>query len=291
MILFNLAQPPFDDVHVRRAVNLAVDKARVLEMCCVAATAATHPVIDSLVGNLLADYAPFGTQGNRGDLEAAKREMRLSRYDSDGDGMCDARACQNVRTLSNDFLPPEFVRTPELANKGIQEKLVQSPFPEYLAAAANPTRKFALTTINWGLTAPLASDYFRSLFHSFGIANPDTGSGHSLMGATPEQLAEWGYEVELVPSLDAKIDDCIRLAGPPQTQCWAEATRVLAEEIVPAVPILTQRSARLVSGRVAGLDDGRCLRRPLAGPDRAGSGVSHAGARQPASGGPALHDS
>ncbi len=64
------------------------------------------------------------------------------------------------------------------------------------------------------------------------------------MGATPEQLAEWGYEVELVPSLDAKIDDCIRLAGPPQTQCWAEATRVLAEEIVPAVPILTQRSAR-----------------------------------------------
>ena len=71
------------------------------------------------------------------------------------------------------------------------------------------------------------------------------------MGATPEQLAEWGYEVELVPSLDAKIDDCIRLAGPPQTQCWAEATRVLAEEIVPAVPILTQRSARFVSGRVA----------------------------------------
>ena len=124
MILFNLAQPPFDDVHVRRAVNLAVDKARVLEMCCVAATAATHPVIDSLVGNLLADYAPFGTQGNRGDLEAAKREMRLSRYDSDGDGMCDARACQNVRTLSNDFLPPEFVRTPELAELGIQEKLV-----------------------------------------------------------------------------------------------------------------------------------------------------------------------
>ena len=37
--------------------------------------------------------------------------------------------------------------------------------------------------------------------------------------------------------------------GAFQTQCWAEATRVLMEEIVPALPVL-QRSARFVSSRV-----------------------------------------
>jgi serine/threonine-protein kinase len=250
MLMFNLAQPPFDDVHVRRAVNLVVDKARILELCCVAATAANHHVIDSLVGNLLADYAPYATEGDRGDLEAAKEEMRLSRYDTDGDGVCDAEACKNVRHLSNDFLPPELVRISELPDLGIQEKLVQLPFDEYLVAAADPSRKFALTTTQWGLAAPLASDYFRGLFHSDAIANPETASGHSLLGAAPEQLEGWGYDVTSVPSLDAKIDDCIRLAGPPQTQCWAEATRVLGEEVIPAVPFITQRSARFVSGRV-----------------------------------------
>lgn len=105
--------------------------------------------------------------------------------------------------------------------------------------------------MSWGLAAPLPSDYFRGLFHSDGIANPETGSGHSLMGATPAQLDEWGYDVESVPSLDDKIDHCVRLAGPPQTQCWAEATHVLAEKIIPAGPPLTHRSARYVSGRVA----------------------------------------
>jgi peptide/nickel transport system substrate-binding protein len=250
MVMMNLAQPPFDDVHVRRAVNLAVNKARVLELCCVAATAAAHPVIDSLVGNLLADYAPYATPSNGGDIEAAKEATRLSRYDTDGDGVCDAKACENVRHLANDFLPPELVRIPELAELGIEEKLVQLPHAEFLEPAADPTQKYALTDVTWGVTVPLASDYFRSLFHSFGVANLVNGSAYSLMGATPEQLAGWGYDVDSVPSLDAKIDDCVRLAGPLQTQCWVEASRVIAEEIVPALPVITQRSARYVSGRV-----------------------------------------
>lgn len=97
----NLAVPPFDDVHVRRAVNLAVDKATIIHRCCVVSGPASHYVVDNLTDNLLASYAPYATPGDAGDIQAARAEMALSRYDVNGDGRCGARVSTCRRSTAS----------------------------------------------------------------------------------------------------------------------------------------------------------------------------------------------
>ena len=65
-LAMNLAAPPFDDVHVRRAVNWVLDRARhraqaMREERNQAFVVARHAIPDSLLNNLLVDYAPYGT--------------------------------------------------------------------------------------------------------------------------------------------------------------------------------------------------------------------------------------
>ena len=97
-ISLNVAVPPFDDVHVRKAVNLAIDK-QALRRTAHAGRGgriAGHIAPDALLNNLLLDYDPYETPGGRGDLEAAQGEMAKSRYDRNRDGVCDAPACSGL---------------------------------------------------------------------------------------------------------------------------------------------------------------------------------------------------
>jgi ABC-type transport system substrate-binding protein len=106
-ISMNLGVPPFDDIHVRKAVNLVYDKEgnRQLAGGPLTADIAGHIFSDALLDNQLKDYNPYATPGDRGDLAAAKAEMAQSKYDSNGDGVCDDRsvttssrsACSRIR--------------------------------------------------------------------------------------------------------------------------------------------------------------------------------------------------
>ena len=99
-IAMNVALPPLeDDVRVRRAVSLVLDRA------AMAATLTSQRGIltqvaqrasDALENNLLVSYAPISTLDDHGDLAAARAEMRLSAYDVDGDGMCDGPTCAGL---------------------------------------------------------------------------------------------------------------------------------------------------------------------------------------------------
>ncbi len=67
-------------------------------------------------------YAPYGVGGN---LAKAKAEIKLSKYDTNHDGICDAKACKNVFTITGDravekgFIP---VLEQELGSIGITLK-------------------------------------------------------------------------------------------------------------------------------------------------------------------------
>ena len=89
----NLAVPPFDDVHVRRAVNLVTDKRALVDLIRPGAAIASHAIPDAFTNDLLADYAPYATADHRGSVERARAEMAQSRYDTDADGVCDAPEC------------------------------------------------------------------------------------------------------------------------------------------------------------------------------------------------------
>lgn len=86
-ITMNLAQTPFDDIHVRRAVSYAMNKARIIDLLGgpLRLRAASHLVPDAIEDNLLVDYRPYGSAGDAGDLDAAMAEMSQSGYDTDRD--------------------------------------------------------------------------------------------------------------------------------------------------------------------------------------------------------------
>ena len=105
-IEMNLAAPPFDDPNVRVALNYALDKEgfRQLRGGPLFGELAGHIMVNSLQGNELADYDPYPTPNGRGDVTAAKQAMARSKYDSDGDGVCDDSACDGILTVIDEAI-------------------------------------------------------------------------------------------------------------------------------------------------------------------------------------------
>jgi peptide/nickel transport system substrate-binding protein len=102
-LTMNLTQPPFDDVHVRRALNWVMDKAALVQAWggSVSGKVANHIVPDTMLGNLLAEFAPYATPGDHGSVEKARAAMKGSRYDTKHDGTCGAAQCKGVLLVAD----------------------------------------------------------------------------------------------------------------------------------------------------------------------------------------------
>src|SRR5262249_42973648 len=83
-VTMNLTQPPFDDVHVRKAMNWIMDKAALRQIWGgpLLGKIAGHIVPDSIFANQLAEYDPYATAGEHGNVEKAKAAMKGSKYDT-----------------------------------------------------------------------------------------------------------------------------------------------------------------------------------------------------------------
>jgi hypothetical protein len=104
----------------------------------------------------------------------------------------------------------------------------------------------------WGYDYLNASTFFVPLFYGPAVSGvPAMNNNVSLLGAAPDQLRGWGYRVGSVPSIDAKIEECLPVLGGAQARCWAEADQLLMEKVVPLVPYLFLTHVRTVSARVA----------------------------------------
>jgi ABC-type transport system substrate-binding protein len=106
-ISFNLAEPPFDDVNVRKAVNWAFDKQGFRQLRGGPSTGelAGHIFVNSLQDNLLGEYDAYPTPNGSGDIEKAKEAMAQSKYDTDQDGVCDASVCKNILHITRNTPP------------------------------------------------------------------------------------------------------------------------------------------------------------------------------------------
>lgn len=242
-IMMNLAQPPFDDIHVRRSVSYAIDKSRIINLLGgpLRLRTAHHLVPDALEDNLLIDYRPYATSGDAGDLDAAMAEMRQSGYDTNGDGMCDASACRGIRAMARAYggeafaLVAEAVRE-DLARIGIDLALDRAAdFGDFYAPYDDPAQHAAMyVPLGWSKDYLSPAGFFVGQFYN-PVALALVGNG-SLVGATPEQLREWGYGSTEVPNLDARIEACLPLTSSAQFECWAALDQYLMEYVVPLVP-------------------------------------------------------
>jgi peptide/nickel transport system substrate-binding protein len=260
MLSMNLATPPFDDLHVRKAVNLAIDKESVRRLAEVRQPGLTgplggdvagHVVVNSLSDNLLLNYNPYG--GAAGGLEQAKAEMAMSIHDRDRDGVCDAPACAKVVAVvrNTDRFWPGLAGIVKraLAPLGIHLDVRPSDVQTFFGTLLDPTTQTPL-----GLGArfikdfPNASSYMTSNFGSEFL--PPNGINFSLVGASPAQLRRWGYSVRTIPSVDDRIAACLSVTGQAAVRCWATLDQFMMTEVVPIVPLLFGTNAQTVSARV-----------------------------------------
>jgi ABC-type transport system substrate-binding protein len=255
----NLAMPPFDDVHVRRAVNHAIDEEALVEMLSepkdlpfggTSIETGTHIAPDGIAGSLLRPFDPYPF-----DPSEAREEMRASAYDRTGDGTCDAPVCRNVRTLVKDdgFIPQQAREIRDaLADLGIE--LTLDIVPSIYPLTGDPREHIPMSIgFGWLTDYPEGRAWFIGQFDASGLEGSNSsleGSSASLLGASAEQLRDWGYEVTSVPSVDDRFDACQGRRGVARTQCWAEYDQYLMTEIVPWVPYMFLEHAVVVSERV-----------------------------------------
>jgi peptide/nickel transport system substrate-binding protein len=254
-VWINVAVPPFDDLHVRRAVASAIDEEALVDELVKGIWASgpadpvpiAHVVPDGMEADLLSTYDPY-----EASLDGAKAEMRASAYDRDGDGVCDAPECEDVRALSLKFWIPRGATdlvAESLAGIGIELRVEPMTYAELAGPLFDETQRVPLS-----LGPGLGSDYLNPstfiapLFSSDAILG--TGFNPTLVGASPAQLDEWGYDGTEVPSVDDRIARCMSMVGAEQLECWVGLDRYLMEDVVAAIPFVQPLSSHVVSARV-----------------------------------------
>jgi peptide/nickel transport system substrate-binding protein len=259
-ITMNLDQPPFDDIHVRKAVNLVLDKAAILQAWggAVWGQIATHIMPPTVLGNQLTQsYDPYGSGGFHGDLAKAQAEMKQSRYDANQDGACDSPQCKNVVIVNRNVAPftdMEPVVSSSLAKLGIEVKPT-----ELATSAAYQTIQTIKNKIPIAMHPSWIKDYadpftFAYVLFAGKAINPTGNVNYSLVGMTQKQAADFGvqYPPQTIPGVDSDVAACEKLAGddPARTTCWVNLDRKLMEQVVPWVPYLWSNNITILAPAV-----------------------------------------
>ncbi len=261
-ITMNLAVPPFDDIHVRKAANLIMDKAGLQRAWGgpIRGDIATHVIPNAMLNETLADYDPYASPDFEGDEEAAKAEMKQSKYDTDGDGLCDADVCKDVLHYTRNVSPwTEMLPIEEAAFEKIGITLETREEADFYTPVQTVGNAIPVASgAGWGKDYADSST-FAVLFDSGSLLA--TGNvNYALVGLTPDQATELEVTEALtgaggvltgIPSVDADIDACNKITDVDErVTCWGELDKKLMEEVVPWIPYLDAQNVDIISSAV-----------------------------------------
>ena len=234
-LAMNMAVPPFDDIHVRKAMEWVIDKDALRRT-------RGGPLFGDIAGHFIppsmlpgvADaqtYNPYATPGNQGDLAKAKAEMAQSKYDTNHDGICDASACSGILTVTDNADPypsQNAIITADVAKIGLKLDVKTGDRYTFMYdKCLTPGDHAAFCpSIGWGKDYPDALTFVPPTLGAASIGSFDI----PMAGASPAQLKQYGYTsafgVTSVPSFDPEFSKCEAIPiGQARTDCWFDADK------------------------------------------------------------------
>jgi peptide/nickel transport system substrate-binding protein len=256
-LTMNMTQPPFDDIHIRKAMNWILDK-RAMQKAWggpVVGSIATHIVPPVLYNNGLAEYDPYSTPSAAGDLAKAQAEVKQSKYDTGKTGKCTASACKkvlmigDVRAVDNRMIP---IIQADAAKIGITFTVRQINGAYTTIQTTNKNIPISERP-GWGKDYADPYAFIGELFSGAAII-PTGNTNYSLVGVTPAINAskKLGLKGNLnnVPSVDADIKACQPKIKQARIDCWEGVDKKLMTQVVPWVPYLWANNVTIVGPKV-----------------------------------------
>ena len=253
-VTMNLTQPPFDDVHVRKAMNWVLDKEAMRKAWGgpVAGEIAQHILPNPMLLGKLNGFQPYKTKGDRGNLAKARAEMAKSKY-ANSNGVCSAKECKDVLMIS-DVRQADKGTTPVIqagAKKiGITftVRTVNGAYPVIQTTARNVPIS---NRPRWFKDYADPSTFIDPLFYGGNII-PTGNTNYALVGLKPGQAAQLGIKgtVNNIPSIDKLADACQKKIGSARVSCYAGIDRVLSTQVVPWVPYMWANTVTILSSNV-----------------------------------------
>lgn len=254
-ITMNLTQAPFDDIHVRKAMNWIVDKAALQKAWGgpIPGSIATHVVPPVLFNNGLAEYDPYSTPNNAGDLAKAQAEMKQSKYDPGKSGKCTASVCKGVLLLS-DARSVDKTMAPILQADGakIGIKFTVRTINGAYTTLQKPSNNVPISDrSSWGKDYADPYTFFAELFDSNTIIKSGN-TNYALVGITPAiaKKVDASGNLNNVPSVDADIAACSAKLAQDRTTCWENLDKRLMTSVVPWVPYLWPNNVFIIGPNV-----------------------------------------
>ena len=253
-ITMNLTQPPFDDVHVRKAMNWVMDKEALRKAWGgpVAGEIAQHILPNPLLLGKLNGFQPYKTKGDRGNVAKARAEMAKSKY-ANKNGVCTAKECKGVLMIS-DVRQADKGTTPVIqsgASKiGITftVRTVNGAYPVIQTTARNIPIS---NRPRWFKDYADPSTFIDPLFKGANII-PTGNTNYALVGLKPGQAAQLGIKgtVNNIPSIDNLADACQKKLGSARVTCYAGIDRVLTTQVAPWIPYMWANQVTILSSNV-----------------------------------------
>lgn len=172
-VSFNVKKPPFDDPKIRQALNLALDKQRMVKLVF----QDTVPVANGIVPPGMPGYENPDLSDYEFDPERALELIAESSY---GDVTELPEIVLNVPGTGSEVGPiVETIIESYKTNLGLEISVEQTPWPEFLADLSRPDMPYQMFSLGWVADYPDPQNFLEVLFHSTssqnhgGYSNPE----------------------------------------------------------------------------------------------------------------------
>ncbi|MBP90062.1 MAG: peptide-binding protein [Planctomycetaceae bacterium] len=216
----NVTRAPCDDVHVRRALNMAIDK----QLICDKVTQAGQKPARSLVPPGLPGYT--SPQCGVFSVDAAKEELKKSKYWNQPGGIPTVEILYN--TNENHRAIAEVIQQMWKNNLGIDAELKNSEWNTYLSSIHS--KEYSVARAGWVPDYPDANTFI-DMWITDG-ENNETGWSNAEYDALVQKAAE-------EPDADQRLR-------------WMEQAEAILMDELPVIPIYYYVSKGMVSPRVKG---------------------------------------